>query len=273
MFVDLSQMFEQAVDVVLKALSERPSFGARPRASSESIGRLISARAGNRFIEGTSLSSPTIIKSGAEPARVEFSGETPPPQRTSCVYCYPIGRGAAVENRLLLTGSPSAAEVLLVGECGCSVKEAENASFGGAAGELLMKMLKTMGLGRDAVNVVNVIVCESASRGYSTGLNESSRAECRMALRELVRRQPVKLIVAMGANAAASLFEVEPRVESSRSTWREFEGVPVMTTFHASHLIQNPAISERRKVWEDLILVMEKLGLEISERQRSFFLK
>ena len=88
-----------------------------------------------------------------------------------------------------------------------------------------------------------------------------------------MRKQPARLMIAMGANAAASLFESEPCLELSRSTWREFEGIPVMTTFHASHLIQNPAISERRKVWEDLMLVMEKLGLEVSERQRSFFLK
>jgi DNA polymerase len=46
-----------------------------------------------------------------------------------------------------------------------------------------------------------------------------------------------------------------------------------MTTFHASHLIQNPAISERRKVWEDLLLVMDKLGMKVSDRQRGFFLK
>jgi DNA polymerase len=46
-----------------------------------------------------------------------------------------------------------------------------------------------------------------------------------------------------------------------------------MTTFHAAHLIQNPAISERRKVWEDLMLVMEKLGIPVSERQRGFFLQ
>lgn len=265
-------MFEQAVDVVLKALSERSSVGGKPRASSESISRLMSARADDRGIQSSSSSSPISRETTDETERVGVGAETPVSPRAACIYCSPP-RGAALETGVLLPDITGSGGVLLVGECGCSMKDAEIASFGGASGQLLLKMLKTMGLGRDAVNVVNVIVCESASGGNVAELNESSRAECRIALRELVRKQPARLMIAMGANAAASLFESEPCVELSRSTWREFEGIPVMTTFHASHLIQNPAISERRKVWEDLMLVMEKLGLEVSERQRSFFLK
>jgi DNA polymerase len=32
-------------------------------------------------------------------------------------------------------------------------------------------------------------------------------------------------------------------------------------------------LSEKRKVWEDMLAVMEKLGMNISEKQRNFFLK
>ena len=266
-------MFDQAVDAVLRALSQRSSVGAKPRASAESIGRLVSARACERVIQCPPSSSAMTRKAGVEAEGGEFRVEATVSKSASCVHCMPPAKDEAPRTRLLLAGSPSTAEVLLVGECGCSVKDAEIASFGGASGELLLKMLKTMGLSRDAVNVANVILCENASGGHFADLNELSRSGCREGLRELVRKQPARLIVAMGANAAASLFEGEPRVESSRSLWREFEGVPVMTTFHASHLIQNPAISERRKVWEDLLLVMDKLGMKVSDRQRGFFLK
>jgi DNA polymerase len=32
-------------------------------------------------------------------------------------------------------------------------------------------------------------------------------------------------------------------------------------------------MAEKRKVWEDMLAVMEKLGLPISEKQRNYFLK
>lgn len=266
-------MFEQAVDVVLKGLRVRLSVGAKPRASGQAISRLISAKASDRVIPLSSSSSSRIGESDDYFERLEVSAEAPVPQMTACIHCAPSGRFAGGNSRLLLPRSLSSGDVLLVGECVCSVKDAEIASFGGASGELLLKMLKTMGLGRDAVNMVNVITCESVSGRCTLESTESLRAESRETLREVVRKQPVRLIIAMGANAAAALFDAEPQIEALRSTWRAFEGVPVMTTFHAAHLIQNPAISERRKVWEDLMQVMEKLGMEVSERQRGFFLK
>jgi DNA polymerase len=46
-----------------------------------------------------------------------------------------------------------------------------------------------------------------------------------------------------------------------------------MPTFHPAYLLRNQAMSEKRKVWEDMLQVMEKLGLGISDKQRGFFLK
>jgi len=46
-----------------------------------------------------------------------------------------------------------------------------------------------------------------------------------------------------------------------------------MPTYHPAYLLRNQSNSEKRKVWEDMIQVMEKLGLPISEKQRNYFLK
>jgi hypothetical protein len=32
-------------------------------------------------------------------------------------------------------------------------------------------------------------------------------------------------------------------------------------------------MSRKRKVWEDMLQVMEKLGMPVSEKQRNYFLK
>ncbi len=45
-----------------------------------------------------------------------------------------------------------------------------------------------------------------------------------------------------------------------------------MPTYHPAYLLRNQSLSEKRRVWEDMLAVMEKLGLPISEKQRGYFL-
>jgi DNA polymerase len=56
-----------------------------------------------------------------------------------------------------------------------------------------------------------------------------------------------------------------------RGRWQDYHGIPVMPTFHPSYLLRNQSLSERRKCWEDLLQVMEKTQLPVSEKQRHFF--
>ena len=44
-----------------------------------------------------------------------------------------------------------------------------------------------------------------------------------------------------------------------------------MITYHPSYLLHNPSKSGKRKVWEDMLKVMERVGSEITERQKNFF--
>jgi DNA polymerase len=75
----------------------------------------------------------------------------------------------------------------------------------------------------------------------------------------------------MGAGAMRALFGSTETVGKLRSHWHELQGIPVMPTFHPSYLIRNQSTTEKRKVWEDLLQVMERLGCEISDKQRGFF--
>jgi DNA polymerase len=61
-------------------------------------------------------------------------------------------------------------------------------------------------------------------------------------------------------------------MKSLRGRWHQFAGIPVMPTFHPSYLLRNQSLSEKRKVWEDMLLVLERLERPITERQRNFFL-
>jgi DNA polymerase len=58
-----------------------------------------------------------------------------------------------------------------------------------------------------------------------------------------------------------------------RGSWREFGGIPVRVTYHPSYLLRSQSdLSTKRQVWEDMLAVMERLGMPISEKQRGFFL-
>ncbi len=51
-----------------------------------------------------------------------------------------------------------------------------------------------------------------------------------------------------------------------------------MITYHPSYLLRREeedggGLKEKRLVWEDMLQVMEQLGLSISEKQRGYFTK
>jgi DNA polymerase len=78
-------------------------------------------------------------------------------------------------------------------------------------------------------------------------------------------------MVALGATAAEGLLGETRPMRELRGQWLDFHSTPVMVTYHPAYLLRNQTITEKRKVWEDMLLVLEKLGHPISEKQRKFF--
>jgi len=82
------------------------------------------------------------------------------------------------------------------------------------------------------------------------------------------------LLVALGSTAAhgllgASSFKVLGEV---RGKWHTFAGKPLMVTYHPSYILRNPSNRSKRMIWEDLLKVMERAALPVSEKQLGFFL-
>jgi DNA polymerase len=46
-----------------------------------------------------------------------------------------------------------------------------------------------------------------------------------------------------------------------------------MVTYHPSYILREPTPRRKRLIWEDLLQVMERAGLSISDRQRGYFLE
>jgi DNA polymerase len=81
-----------------------------------------------------------------------------------------------------------------------------------------------------------------------------------------------KVLVALGGTALEGLLG-QSGIMKLRGKWQTYRGIPLMPTYHPAFLLRNQAMSEKRKVWEDMLQVMEKLGMPISEKQRGFFLR
>ncbi|MAE53312.1 MAG: uracil-DNA glycosylase [Opitutae bacterium] len=167
------------------------------------------------------------------------------------------------------------ADLFFCGEAPGAEEEIAGEPFVGPAGELLNRILAAMGLSRESVYIANMVNFRPRhERSY--GNRPPSQEEmnfCLPYLRAQVEIVQPKVLVALGKTATDGLLGVDPqrRLGQMRGTWHEYANVPMMVTYHPSYLLHNPSKSSKRKVWEDMLLVMEKLELPISEKQRDFF--
>jgi uracil-DNA glycosylase family 4 len=160
-------------------------------------------------------------------------------------------------------GSPSA-ELMFVGEGPGEEEDIQGLPFVGRAGALLTDIItKGMGLRREDVYIANVIKCRPPNN-RNPELDEI--AACEPFLRKQIALIRPKVIVALGKFAAQVLLRSRVPISKLRGVWSEFDGVPLMPTFHPAYLLRNPA--DKRLVWEDVKMVLDRLGLPIPQRGR-----
>jgi DNA polymerase len=168
------------------------------------------------------------------------------------------------------------AEIFFCGEGPGAEEEQQGEPFVGPAGQLLTKIILAMGLTREKVYIGNVMKWRpEMPTEYNN--REPTPEEVAFSLpflrAQLAIVQP-KVIVALGNTAVNALLGTDParKMKDIRGQWAEFDGVPLMFTYHPSYLLRNSALSAKRQVWVAMLAVMERVGLPISEKQRGFFL-
>lgn len=173
------------------------------------------------------------------------------------------------------TGNPEA-DLMFVGEAPGYQEELQREPFVGAAGQKLNDILKAMGLERPAVYISNIVKFRPAMQGQTTNNRKPTveeMASCISFVKAEVEIVKPRCIVALGGTAAEGLLGLTGAVAGMRGKWHEFAGIPVRVTYHPAYLLHNNSgAQDKRRVWEDMLEVMEKLGLPISDKQRSFFL-
>lgn len=264
--------FDQAISLAcdaLAGLSENPA-GPLPRASRASLERLISAKAApvSTPIASVAARSEAPAASGSKAERLEALRA----EMGDCVKCpHLVGSRS---NIVFGVGNPEA-RLMFVGEAPGADEDLLGEPFVGKAGQLLTKIIEAMGFARNDVYIANVLKCRPDMPPGESGNRKPRPDEMATCLPYLIRQIEIiepQCLVALGATAMQGLLGDPVVMGNVRGRWHEFRGIPLMATYHPAYLLRNQSLTEKRKVWEDMLLVLERLGEPISARQRGFFL-
>jgi uracil-DNA glycosylase family 4 len=193
-------------------------------------------------------------------------------QRASvCVKCPHL---ASARKNVVFGVGDIGARLMFVGEAPGADEDEQGEPFVGRAGQLLTKIIQTMGLTRETVYIANILKCRPDTPGQSAGNRKPTSQEmqtCIPFLHEQIDLIRPQVIVALGGTAVEGLLGKTAGIMKVRGHWQTYRATPLMPTYHPAYLLRNQAPDEKRRVWEDMLQVMGKLGLPISERQRGFF--
>lgn len=191
----------------------------------------------------------------------------------ACLKCPNL---VAARNNVVFGVGDINATLMFVGEAPGADEDLRGEPFVGAAGQLLNRIITAMGLTRETVYIANILKCRPDTPGQASGNRKPTSAEmqtCLPYLREQIDLIGPKMIVALGATAVEGLLGSTEGITRLRGHFQTFQNIPVMPTYHPAYLLHKQSVSEKRKVWEDMLQVMEKLGLPVSEKQRGYFSK
>jgi DNA polymerase len=290
-------MSDNATDIVFDALSRMGAIGAHPRATIGALAQL----------QATATSAPAAIQrppvrsdpaSPPKAAPMPRLDAAPAPAaaapRTAAggskserlaAMCGPVLACTLCEHLVKSRtqvvfgiGNPEA-ELMFVGEAPGADEDLVGEPFVGRAGQLLTKIIEAMGFRRADVYIANVLKCRPDMAHGESGNRKPTHEEMDVCKPYLVRQieivQP-KVLVALGATAVEGLLGIDKAgITRMRGNWKELRGIPLMPTFHPSFLLRptSEQTANKRLVWEDMLLVLERLGRPITDKQRGYFLQ
>jgi len=147
------------------------------------------------------------------------------------------------------------AEWLFIGEGPGADEDAKGEPFVGQAGKLLDNMLAAIGLKRGKnVYIGNMVKCRPPGNRNPEPLEV---AQCEPYLHRQIELIKPKLIVALGKVAAVNLLKREASVASLRGKVLEYQGTPLIVTYHPAYLLRS--LPDKAKAWEDLCFAVETM--------------
>ena len=230
-----------------------------PKAEFASLARRLLARLEGSDESEWRLGAPVPAEPAPTPASVKPAFDSLREQVEACRKC-PLG-GQRLRS-VFGVGDPKA-KVLFVGEGPGFQEDRQGEPFVGKAGQLLDKILASIGLSRQTVYIANIVKChpminpaDPDARGNDRPPTPEEIAACRPYLDSQIHLIAPKVIVTLGSVATKTLLGEDVSITKVRGLWREYR-VPgdgltarLLPTFHPAALLRNPEL--KRDVWTDM---------------------
>jgi uracil-DNA glycosylase family 4 len=160
-------------------------------------------------------------------------------------------------NTIVFGEGNRAAKLVFVGEGPGYEEDQQGRPFVGEAGQLLNDIIvKGMKLRREEVYICNVVKCRPPNNRTP---EPDEVAACEPFLQAQLKAIRPSVIVTLGNVPTQTLLKTKEGITKLRGKWRDFDGIPLMPTFHPAYLLRNP--KDKVLVWEDIkkvILQLEK---------------
>src|SRR3954470_9371798 len=263
-------MSQAALDLIIAALEKiREKNDRAPRASRTALARL------QEVPVAASLREPPTSFTGQQVQAARNKADLLGAIRERVGVCTKCAHLACSRTQTVFgVGNPDA-DLMFIGEAPGADEDQQGEPFVGRAGQLLTKILKAMNFAREDVYIANILKCRPDMPAGTFGNRPPTPTEmqtCRPYLLEQIDVIQPSVLVALGAVAVEGLLGTRAAMRELRGRWHTYNNIPLMITYHPAYLLRNQAPSEKRKVWEDMLQVLERLELPISERQRNYFL-
>lgn len=162
-------------------------------------------------------------------------------------------------NLCFADGNPEA-PIMLIGEAPGAQEDRQGKPFVGPSGQLLDRMLATIGLDRSKVYITNVIYWRPPGNRSPTA---AEIAICQPFLERQIELIQPKFLVFVGGIAARALLERSEGVTKLRG--RPFvyrvpndgREIPALVMFHPAYLLRQPA--QKRLSWRDLLSIKKSI--------------
>lgn len=215
---------------------------------------------------------PTTTAPSAPPSVAaplpDLSGLDWEPLLAAARQCQSCRLGATRQNLVFEDGCRRA-RVMFIGEGPGEEEDRQGVPFVGRAGQLLTRMILAMGLDRasddpaKAAYIANIVKCRPP---HNRNPQDDEGTVCLGYLRRQIQLVRPEAIILLGAVPLRFLLG-KVGITRMRGQWLDYQGIPVMPTFHPAYLLRfegyrEKFIEEKRKVWADLQQVMSRLGLQ-----------
>ena len=145
-------------------------------------------------------------------------------------------------------------DIVFVGEAPGYEEDQQGLPFVGAAGQLLTKIIESIGIKREEAYICNILKCRPPD-------NRNPEPDEVLACSPFLKRQIAaiqpKIVCCLGKFAAQTMMQSGAPISKLRGKFHDIDGLRVIATFHPAYLLRSP--EKKREVWEDMKQIRAEL--------------